>query len=56
MVEMSCHLNTTQVQLTIYYLRTERKKFYPGLGLEPGSLALHASALTVELTTTSTDP
>ena len=26
--------------------RIEREKFYPGLGLEPGSLAFHANALT----------
>ena len=33
--------------------RIERDEFYPGLGLEPGPLALHASALT---TTEFVDP
>ena len=36
--------------------RIEREKFYPGSGLEPGPLALHASALTTKPPRTSTDP
>ena len=36
--------------------RIEREKFYPGLGLEPGPLALHSSALTTELSRTRIDP
>ena len=36
--------------------RIERKKFYPGPGFEPRSLALQASALTTKPYRTSTDP
>ena len=34
----------------------EIEKFYPGSGIEPGPLALHASALTTTLSNTSADP
>ena len=36
--------------------KTEREKCYPGPGLEPGPLALRASAHTIKLSRTSTDP
>ena len=36
--------------------RSEREKFYPGPGLEPGCPALRACALITELSGTSTDP
>ena len=43
--------------LKVNYLFTiEREKFYPGPGPEPEPLALRASALTTELSRTSTDP
>ena len=35
--------------------RIEREKLYPGTGLEPGPLALRASALTTTLSGTSDD-
>ena len=47
---------------TCYYLSQhgelefEREKFYPGPGLEPGSLAFNANALPTELSRTSTCP
>ena len=34
----------------------KEKKFYPGPELEPGPLALRASALTTTLSRTSADP
>ena len=36
--------------------RIQREKFYPGPGLEPGPLALCASALTIELSKKCTNP
>ena len=39
-----------------YQLVELKQKFYPGLGLEPRPLALHASVLTNTLSTTSTGP
>ena len=37
-------------------IRIEREKFYPGPGLEPGSLALRASTLSTNLSRASMYP
>ena len=42
--------------ITVIILKFEIEKFYPGPGLEPGPLALCASALTTMLSRTSADP
>ena len=40
----------------VYSLKIERKEFHHGQGIETGPLVLRASALSTELSRTSTDP
>ena len=51
MLKFSCSLPkpSSGVFINEIRFRIEREKFYPGLGLEPGPLALRASALSTEL-------
>ena len=47
-------LRPFNVQGRLFSCRIEREKFYPGLRLEPISLALRDRALATELSSTST--